>query len=31
VEEARQWFAEAGLRIVHEHVDFYGITIRGVR
>lgn len=31
VEEARQWFARAGLRIVHEYVDFYGITIRGVR
>jgi SAM-dependent methyltransferase len=29
--EVREWFARAGLRILHEHVDFYGITIRGVR
>jgi SAM-dependent methyltransferase len=31
VEEVRSWFADAGLEIVHEHVDHYGITIRGVR
>ncbi|MFH0732513.1 MAG: class I SAM-dependent methyltransferase [Candidatus Omnitrophota bacterium] len=29
VEEVRSWFKKAGLRTVHEHVDFYGITIRG--
>jgi SAM-dependent methyltransferase len=29
--EVRDWFARAGLRIRHEHLDFYGITIRGVR
>ncbi len=31
VEEVRGWFARAGLEIVHEHVDHYGITIRGAR
>ena len=31
VEEVRGWFDAAGLTIVHEHVDFYGITMRGVR
>ncbi len=30
IEEARSWFDKAGLKIVHECVDFYGITIRGV-
>jgi len=30
VEEVRQWFHRAGLRIIHESVDFYGITVRGV-
>jgi SAM-dependent methyltransferase len=29
VEEVRGWFERAGLKIVHEHVDLYGITIRG--
>lgn len=29
VEEVREWFGRAGLRITHEHVDFYGITMRG--
>jgi SAM-dependent methyltransferase len=29
VDEVRQWFERAGLMIVHEFVDFYGITIRG--
>lgn len=27
--EIRQWFARAGVRITHEHVDFYGITMHG--
>ena len=31
VEEVREWFAEAGLEVVHEHIDHYGITIRGAR
>jgi len=30
-EEVRDWFGSAGLRILHECVDFYGITIRGRR
>jgi SAM-dependent methyltransferase len=29
LEEVRQWFIRAKLRIVHEHSDFYGITVRG--
>jgi SAM-dependent methyltransferase len=29
IEEVRDWFVEAQLDIVHENVDFYGITIRG--
>jgi SAM-dependent methyltransferase len=29
VEEVRGWFKRAGLKIVHEHVDLYGITMRG--
>jgi SAM-dependent methyltransferase len=29
VEEVRQWFAEADLEVVQEHVDPYGITMRG--
>ena len=31
VEEVREWFARAGLPIVHEFVDFYGITMHGRR
>ena len=31
VDEVRGWFADAGLEVVHEHVDHYGITMRGVR
>jgi SAM-dependent methyltransferase len=30
-EEIRQWFADAGLEVIHEHVDHYGITMRGRR
>jgi SAM-dependent methyltransferase len=30
-EEVREWFAGADLETVHEHVDEYGITIRGRR
>lgn len=29
VEEIREWFYRANLSIEHEHVDFYGITMRG--
>lgn len=31
VEEVRAWFAANGLTVVHEYVDFYGITMRGRR
>jgi len=30
-EEVREWFAAEGLAVVHEFVDFYGITMRGRR
>jgi SAM-dependent methyltransferase len=30
-DEVRGWFADAGLAVVHEHVDPYGITMRGRR
>lgn len=29
LEEIQNWFKEEGLNIIHEHQDFYGITIRG--
>ena len=29
IEEVREWFMRAELEILHEHVDFYGITVRG--
>ncbi|MCS6947726.1 MAG: hypothetical protein NZM12_08940 [Steroidobacteraceae bacterium] len=31
LEEVVGWFHEAGLDIVQEHTDFYGITLRGRR
>lgn len=31
LEEVEAWFARAGLKVVHTHVDFYGITARGRR
>jgi len=31
LEEVEQWFGEAGLEIVHRHVDYYGITVRGIK
>ena len=31
VDEVRGWFADAGLIVTHEFVDFYGITMRGRR
>lgn len=31
LEEVERWFGDAGLEIVHRVVDFYGITVRGVR
>jgi SAM-dependent methyltransferase len=30
-EEVRGWFADAGLEVVQEHADHYGITMRGAR
>lgn len=29
--EVSGWFDEAGLEVMHQHVDFYGITVRGVK
>jgi len=31
IEEIREWFVSENLKIVHEHVDFYGITVRGAQ
>ena len=31
LEECREWFARAGLEVTWEHVDPYGITMRGTR
>lgn len=31
VDEVRGWFANAGLKVNHVHVDPYGITMRGLR
>lgn len=31
LEEVREWFVAAGLTVLHEHVDHYGITVRGKR
>lgn len=31
LDEVRAWFTTAGLEVVHEHVDPYGITVRGRR
>lgn len=31
LDEVRGWFVDAGLQIVHEHEDEYGITMRGRR
>lgn len=31
LEEVRAWFIENGLNVVHEFVDHYGITMRGVK
>lgn len=30
IEEILGWFDEAGLSVVQQHVDFYGITVRGI-
>ncbi len=30
LEEVEGWFSEAGLKIIHRCVDYYGITVRGV-
>lgn len=29
LEEVLEWFSVAGLKVLHEHVDHYGITVRG--
>lgn len=31
VEEVREWFDQNGVSIIHEFVDFYGITVRGLK
>ncbi len=31
LDEIRQWFGRAGLQVMHEYVDFYGITMHGRR
>lgn len=31
LKEVEDWFERAGLRILHRHVDHYGITVRGVK
>jgi SAM-dependent methyltransferase len=31
LEEVKSWFVEAGLRIIHTTVDYYGITVRGTK
>jgi len=30
-EEIKEWFQKAGLKITHKFVDFYGITMRGIK
>lgn len=31
IEEVKEWFMQEDLSILHEHIDFYGITVRGKR
>ena len=31
LEEVRTWYMESGIAIIHEHVDEYGITMRGTK
>ena len=31
IDEVISWFDEAGIEILHSNVDYYGITIRGVK
>ena len=31
LEEVLGWYSEAGLHVIHQCVDFYGITVRGVK
>ena len=31
IEEVKEWFMREDLSILHEHIDFYGITLRGKR
>ncbi|CAN1593452.1 SmtA SAM-dependent methyltransferases [Candidatus Pelagibacterales bacterium] len=31
INEVKQWFVSNGLKIIHQHVDFYGITVRGIK
>ena len=30
IDEVKHWFASNGLKIIHQYVDFYGITVRGI-
>ena len=31
IAEVKEWFMQEDLNILHEHIDFYGITVRGKR
>jgi SAM-dependent methyltransferase len=31
IEEVREWFDQSGVSIIYEFVDFYGITVRGIK
>lgn len=31
IEEVKEWFMREDISILHEHIDFYGITVRGKR
>jgi len=31
IKDVLAWFKKQGLKVVHKHVDFYGITIRGIK
>jgi len=31
IEEVKEWFMQEDLSILHEHIDYYGITVRGKR
>lgn len=31
LDEVEKWFFDAGLNVIHSHVDHYGITVRGMK